>query len=83
MWKRNKKNKEIVEIFDEEESNIHLIQLKGKIVRDGDCPINKSILCEDCEFYDGWGYDMQNYKFEVFCNNPNVVDAKKLKLKLK
>jgi len=74
----NKNNKKVedINIFDEEESNIHLIQLKGKIIRDCVCPLGKILPCEDCEeFYDGWGVDTVNY-----CNNPNIVDGKSLKL---
>jgi len=72
--------KEEFEIFDEEESNIHLTKIKGKIIRDVDCPLKKSILCEDCDFYDGWGVDTVNYEVHVYCNHPNIINAKKLKL---
>lgn len=76
----NRTNEEMIDIFDEEESNIHLTQLKGKIVRSGDCPLNKFILCEDCEFYDGWGVDYVDYEVHVYCNNPNIIDSAKLSL---
>ena len=78
-----KRKKEDFIIFDEEESNIHLTQLKGKIIRDTGCPLKKLILCEDCEFYDGWGVDTVNYETHIYCTHPNIIDIKKLKLDMK
>ena len=69
-----------IDIFDEEESNIHIIQLEGKIVRKNECPLKKKILCEECEFHDGWSVDAINYKVHIFCTNPNIIDSSKLTL---
>lgn len=73
-------NNNIIDIFDEEETGIHLTKLKGKIIRDGNCPLKKIIACEDCKFYDGWGVDTIEYEVHVYCNHPNLIDTKKLKL---
>ena len=69
-----------IEIFDEEESNIHLVRLNGKVIREGECPLKKLIPCEKCEFYDGWGVDLINYRAEVWCTSPKIVDGSKLVL---
>lgn len=53
-----------------------MVVLEGKIIRKGKCPVNKSIPCEDCEHYDGWGIDIKNHKIEIWCFNNNIIDAK-------
>ena len=69
-----------MKIFDEEISNIHLVQLSGKIILNENCPVKKTILCENCEFYDGWGVDTVNYEIHIYCNNSRIIDGKKLEL---
>ena len=59
---------------------INMIRLKGKIIRDEDCPIKKTIMCEDCPFYDGWGVDVKTYKMHIYCTNQNIINRSKLTL---
>ena len=68
------------EVFDEEESNIHLVKLKGKVVRDGKCPLKKIILCENCEDYDGWGISIHEHNADIYCKNSRIIDGSKLTL---
>ena len=58
----------------------HLIRLDGKVVRDGKCPLKKTILCENCEDYDGWGINIRLHKADIYCKNPKIVDGSKLTL---
>jgi len=62
------------------DSNGQLTKLKGKIIRDNDCPLKKKILCENCENYDGWGFDIKSFEFDVYCNHPNIIDFGKVNL---
>ena len=66
--------------MNEENYNTHLVQLKGKVVRDGKCPLKKTILCEDCEDYDGWGIDLKAHRTDIYCKNPRIIDSNKLTL---
>ena len=66
--------------MNEEEHNMHLVRLKGKVVRDGSCPLKKGILCEDCEDYDGWGIDIGEHRSDIYCKNPRIVDGTMLTL---
>lgn len=65
-----------------EENNSHLTRLKGKIIRNENCPLGKLILCENCEFYDGWGIDVEDGKAHIYCTNENIVDANRLNITL-
>lgn len=67
-------------ICEKYEEDNHLVRIEGKIIRDGDCPLKKTISCEDCEFFDGWGFDIAKTLAVIYCTNKNILDGNYLKL---
>ncbi|KKN53367.1 hypothetical protein LCGC14_0603370 [marine sediment metagenome] len=70
-----------------------MIKIVAKIVRDGECPLKLKIPCSECEYYDGWGFDVKRFDkgdnlkgisvFDIWCNTSSIVDVKDIKPSLK
>ena len=51
------------------------MRVLGKIVRSVERPIGKSVVCNQCPNYIGWGYHLNKHVAYIHCNPRNMIDA--------
>lgn len=51
------------------------MRVLGKIVRISECPIGRSVPCDQCPNYIGWGAGLNKHRGYIYCNPRNIIDA--------